>query len=152
MGLKCLAQGQNDKCFPCQLRDSIQQPFGYWPNTLTTRYSMSLWPKLLGITFLGGCPFLAWAHASQKVSAWLCIEALWLGAKLCVCVCVWMDGLLNQNVAMYSIVDRLAFWSSPGARFSLEGWIVDFAQWESLFWEFRINVVTVSCWRGISQP
>lgn len=39
-----------------------------------------------------------------------------------VCVCV--DGVLNQDVAMYSIVDRLAFWSSPGARFSLEGWIL----------------------------
>ena len=30
-------QGQNDRFLPCQLRDSIQQPFGYWPNALTTR-------------------------------------------------------------------------------------------------------------------
>jgi hypothetical protein len=32
-----LAQGQNDTFLPCQLGDSIQQPFGYWTNTLTTR-------------------------------------------------------------------------------------------------------------------
>ena len=32
-----LVQGQNDKFLPCQLGDSIQQPFGYWPNALTTR-------------------------------------------------------------------------------------------------------------------
>ena len=32
--VNCLVQGQND-------RDSIQQPFGYWPNTITTRYEGS---------------------------------------------------------------------------------------------------------------
>ena len=29
--------GAEQQTVPCQLRDSIQQPFSYWPNTLTTR-------------------------------------------------------------------------------------------------------------------
>ena len=32
--VNCLVQVQNNICVRCQLRDSIQQPFSYWPNTL----------------------------------------------------------------------------------------------------------------------
>ena len=35
--VNCLVQGQNDRFLPCQLRDSILQPFGYKSNALTTR-------------------------------------------------------------------------------------------------------------------
>ena len=31
----CFLQGKNDRFFSCQ--DTIQQPFKYWPNALTTR-------------------------------------------------------------------------------------------------------------------
>ena len=40
--VNCLAQGQNDRFLPCQLRESIQQPFSYWPNTQTTRLPAAL--------------------------------------------------------------------------------------------------------------
>ena len=30
-------QDQNNRFLPRQVRDLIQQPFGYWPNALTTR-------------------------------------------------------------------------------------------------------------------
>jgi hypothetical protein len=32
--INCLVQGQNDIFLPCQLGDSIKQPFGHWPNAL----------------------------------------------------------------------------------------------------------------------
>ena len=38
----CLVQGQNNRFVPCQLGDSIQKPFGYWPYALTTRLPATL--------------------------------------------------------------------------------------------------------------
>jgi hypothetical protein len=35
--VNCLDQEQNDRFLPCQLRDLIQLPLSYLPNTLTTR-------------------------------------------------------------------------------------------------------------------
>jgi hypothetical protein len=42
-----LVQGQNDRYLPCHLGDLISQPFGYWPNALTTRLpAPSLWTEI----------------------------------------------------------------------------------------------------------
>uniref|UniRef100_A0A4W5PI34 SPHK1 interactor, AKAP domain containing n=1 Tax=Hucho hucho TaxID=62062 RepID=A0A4W5PI34_9TELE len=44
--VNCLFQGQNNRFLPCQLGDSIQEPFGYCPNKLAS-ISPDL-PKLVG--------------------------------------------------------------------------------------------------------
>jgi hypothetical protein len=36
-GLTALLKRQKERVLPCQLGDSIQQPFSYWLNALTTR-------------------------------------------------------------------------------------------------------------------
>jgi hypothetical protein len=36
-GLTALLSGRMEILLPCQFGDSIQLPFGYWPNALTTR-------------------------------------------------------------------------------------------------------------------
>jgi hypothetical protein len=42
--VNCLVQGQNDRCFlPCQLGDSILQPFGYKSNSLTLGYLLPMY-------------------------------------------------------------------------------------------------------------
>ena len=51
--VNCLVQGQ-DRYLPCQLGDSIQQPFRYWPNALTSRLPVTcviLWSFFLLLWF-----------------------------------------------------------------------------------------------------